>query len=73
MFTICLGQTGSVAGVAGEGFVEGVKKDECEDPEDDLGGNAFLFDDFFVEVLFAHVGDTPLLMGWMQAGPSSQK
>jgi len=52
-----------MAGMAGEGFVEGVEKEDGENPEDDLGGNALLFDDLFVEVLFAHVSRTPLLNG----------
>jgi hypothetical protein len=29
--------------------IEGVEKADDDQPEDDLGGNALLFDDFFVE------------------------
>jgi hypothetical protein len=52
-----------MTGVAGEGLIEGVEKNEGEHPEDNLGGNAFLFDDLFVEVFFAHVSRTPLPNG----------
>jgi hypothetical protein len=52
-----------MAGATGEGFIEGVEKNDGENPEDDLGGNAFLLDDLFVEVFFAHVSLTPLLNG----------
>jgi hypothetical protein len=42
--------------VARERFVEGVEQSEDDNPEDDLCGNAFAADDFFVEgfVLLAH-------------------
>ena len=35
--------------VAGEGFIEEVEKADDDDPKDDLCGDTFLFDDFFVE------------------------
>jgi hypothetical protein len=40
--------------VAGEGLVEGVEQDNGDYPEDDLGGNTFLFGYFFVQIFILH-------------------
>jgi hypothetical protein len=41
-------------GMSGESYVEEIKQADDDDPEYDLGGNAFLLDDLFVQLLVAH-------------------
>jgi hypothetical protein len=57
----CCHGLGLVTGVAGEGFVEGVEQNDGDDPEDDLGGDAFLLGYLFVKVLAFHRWVAPLL------------
>ena len=42
-----------MSGVSGERFVEHVESASDDDPENDLGGDALLLDDLFVEAFVA--------------------
>ena len=55
-----------VAEVAGDPLVEGVEQEDDDQPEDDLGGDAFLLDDLFVG--FAFEGCQGIVHGWLDAG-----